>query len=115
MSSPVGLSPAEYCVLVEADCEALLWEIAAAWTDNGDEADRVQAVPLLQEAVVTLVGYGLVEVHDFPAWPVNWEDAIPIAPDVVGSAIADVESWLWRPGGISLLTVSLTDAGIPWL
>jgi hypothetical protein len=111
MSVPVGLSPVEAFVLEEADPEAMLWEIAAAWTANGDDADRVRAVPLLREAVAALAGYGLVEVHDFPAWPTDWKDAIPVPAGEVETATADVRRWLWRATGISLLTISITDAG----
>ncbi|WP_148307837.1 hypothetical protein [Actinoplanes friuliensis] len=115
MSAPVGLSPVESFVLAEADPEAALWEITAAWTADGDEADRVQAVPLLREAVIALAGYGFVAVHDFPLRPADWKQEIPVPADGVKAATANVQSWLWRPAGSSLLTVSITDAAVPWL
>jgi hypothetical protein len=115
MSAPVGLSPVESFVLEEADPQALLWEIAAAWATNGDEADRIQAVPLLREAVVTLARDGFVAVRDFPVCPTAGKDATPVPANEVETATADVQRWLRRPTGTSLLTVSITDAGVVWL
>jgi hypothetical protein len=115
MSAPIGLSPVESFVLAEADPETLLWEIAAAWTGNGDETARVQAVPLLREAVATLAGYGFVAVHDFPVRPTDRKGATPVPADEVEAATADLRCWLWRPAGGSRLTVRITDAGVPWL
>jgi hypothetical protein len=61
-----GISPVELFVLQEADSDALLWELAASWTDNGTPEQRMEAVPVLREAVLALAARGLVEVLDFP-------------------------------------------------
>jgi hypothetical protein len=72
-------------------------------------------VPLLREAVVTLAGYGFVAVPDFPVRSTDWKDATPVPADEVEAATAGVRRWLWRPAGSTLLTVSITDVGVPWL
>ena len=105
------LSPAEQFILIESRGDVLLWEIVAAWTDNAGEQERRRAVPILRDAVLSLVQRGLVDVHDFPAWPPDWQQAVPVPPAAVAALTADVENWLWRDGDISLVTVSTSEAG----
>lgn len=114
MSAPVGLSLVESFVLAEADPGASLWEIATGWTQNGDDADRIRAVPLLQEAVAALADYGFVEVQVVAEGPASMDDSTVPAGEVK-SAVDDLQSWLQPPTGDSVLTVNITEAGIPWL
>lgn len=110
-----GVSPVEYFVLCESDGHCQLWEIAAAWTGDGPDDDRRTAVPLLRAAVVNLSLRGLVDVYDLVRWPGTRAGAVPIPPRDVATTLADVRLWLWRAESTSLITVSLTDAGVPFL
>jgi hypothetical protein len=105
------LSPAEQLVLDESRGYAQLWELVATWTNNADEDERRRAVPALRDAVLSLLRRGLVEVYDFPAWPPDWDQAVRVPPDAVAALTADVENWMWRGGDISLVTVSVSEAG----
>jgi hypothetical protein len=115
VSSAAGVSLVEHFVLQEADSHALLWELAAAWTDNGTPEQRTQAVPVLRDAVVVLEARNLVEVRDFPSWPPHTADATDMSGPALLQALADPSNWLWMEERTSLLTVSLTEAGIPYL
>ena len=106
------LRPVERRVLSEADGDVQLWELAARWTNNGDDQRRRAAIPVLREAVTRLVRDGLVEVHDFPAWPVRREDATPIPLNQLPGMLADEQNWLWRGESTSLITISVSKAGV---
>jgi hypothetical protein len=115
MAEGEGISPVEYFVLHESDGHCQLWELTAAWTGNGPDDDRRTAMPLLRDAVVGLSLRGLVDVYDLVRWPGDLDDVVPIPPRDVAAAIANVQHWLWRGESTSLITVSLADAGIPYL
>jgi hypothetical protein len=57
----------------------------------------------------------LIEVHDFPTWPIYWQQAILVPADSLMAALASVEGWLWRGDDTSLITICLTNAGVAWL
>jgi hypothetical protein len=111
----VGLTPAEHFVLEESDGDVLLWELLAAWTNNGDQDQPVEAVPLLADALVNLARHGLIEVHVVPAWPLNQDEGVAVSGDRLARAVGDVNNWLWRDDFTSVIVVSLTDVGVPWL
>ncbi|WP_424527725.1 hypothetical protein ACOZ38_00005 [Sphaerisporangium viridialbum] len=115
MSNLTGLAPIEHFVLEEADTDALLWELAATLTHNGTQDERIEAVPLLADALMSLAGYGLVEVHTFPAWPTDPSEAVLIPLDRLADVVRDVDNWLWRDEFTALIVVTLTDAGGAWL
>jgi len=106
------LTPVERHVLSEADGDIQLWELAARWTNNGDDEQRRAAVPVLRAAVTRLVRDGLVDVHDFPAWPTRREDATPIPLKQLHGMLADEQNWLWRGESTSLITIAVTKAGV---
>lgn len=115
MTSRDGLDEAEVFVLAEIEPEALLFELPALWTDNGTDAQRAAAVPVLRDAVVSLARQGLIEVHDFPAWPTMPDQAIPVPAEALPAALADVQVWLWHGQDSRLLTTSITESGMAWL
>ena len=115
MDAGEGLDAVEYFVLGESDGTALLWELAAGWTGNGTNEQRMEAVPVLRDAVISLVTRGLIEVRDFPSWPPRDDQAVPVAGADLDQALADRQNWLWSDGPTSLLTASLTDSGVPYL
>jgi hypothetical protein len=110
-----GVTLIECFVLCEADGHALLWELAASWTDNGTPEQRMKAVPLLRDAVASLAAGGFVEVCDFPSWPPKGDQAIALTAAALDEALADPKRWLWLDERTSLMTVSLTDAGVAYL
>jgi hypothetical protein len=75
----------------------------------------MEAVPVLREAVLALAARGLVEVLDFPSWPPKDDQAVLMTGAALDEAVADPQNWLWLDEHTSLLTVSLTDAGVPYL
>jgi hypothetical protein len=105
----------EWFVLEEANSHAQLWELAAGWTDNGTLEQRRNAVPLLRDAVTSLAARGFIEVCDFSSWPPKTDQALPLTGAALDEALADPQNWLWRDEHLSLITVSLTDAGVPYL
>jgi hypothetical protein len=109
VTDSAGLTPAEEFVLFESDGHAQLWELAAGWTDNGEKAQRVAAVPLLAAALVSLVQRGLVEVYDYSTWPSQPGDASRIAVERVPEIAGDAANWLWREESC---TVPKLDAGL---
>jgi hypothetical protein len=110
-----GLTRVEVFVLAAVEPEAMLWELPAVWTDNGTDAQRAAVIPPLRDAVVSLAGRGLIEVLDFPAWPSRRDQAIPVTAGTLPAVLAADEVWLWRDQDTSLLTVSITAAGVAWL
>ena len=115
MADPGELTPVEVFVLCEVEPEAMLWEIPATRTDNGTDQQRAAAVPPLRDAVVSLAERGLIEVNDFPAWPTLRHEAIPVTTTTLRSVLTPVHVWLWHGDDTSLLTVTITQAGITWL
>jgi hypothetical protein len=115
VSAGEGIDPIEYFVLHESDGDALLWELAAGWTDNGTPEQRMEAAPLLRDAVTSLGARGFVEVRDFPSWPPDPAQAVLVTGAELDGALAGLQNWLWLEERTSLLTVSLTDTGIPYL
>ncbi|MEV6347579.1 hypothetical protein [Actinoplanes sp. NPDC051851] len=99
MRTDVGVNVVEYFVLHEADGDATLAEMIASWTGNGTAEQRTDAVPLLRQAVLRLASRGLVEVTP-------------------GHSPADLADTLAEPGSWaspSPLTLSVTEAGVPYL
>ncbi|RCG30118.1 hypothetical protein DQ384_18465 [Sphaerisporangium album] len=116
MNELEGLTPVEHFVVEEAEAgDVLLWELAAALTHNGTQDQRIEAVPLLADAVVSLARHGLVEVHTSPTWPPDPEQAALIPLDRLANVVRDVENWLWPDVSTALIAVSLTDIGSAWL
>lgn len=111
----VGLTPAEHFVLEESDGDVLLWELSAAWTNNGDQDQRIEAVPLLADALVNLARHGLIEVHAFPTWPLNQDEGVAVSGDGLARAVSEVNNWLRHDEFTSVIVVSLTDVGGSWL
>jgi hypothetical protein len=110
-----GVSLVEHFVLHEADGRCQLWELAAAWTDNGTEDARRASVPLLRDAVVALSRRGLIDVYEIVQWPRNPDVTVWIPPEHVATTIAGAQRWLRHGESTSLVTVSLADAGIKYL
>ncbi|MEU5858930.1 hypothetical protein ABZ799_26740 [Nocardiopsis dassonvillei] len=110
-----GVTPVEAFVLEESDGACQLWELAAAWTDHGSEDERRAAVPLLREAVVNLSRRAFVDVHELVQLPGGHDTAEAISSQRVAATISDVRRWLRSEEATSLVTVTLTDAGVPYL
>jgi hypothetical protein len=85
------------------------------WTDNGDQARRMEAVPLLADALVSLVHNGLVEVRAFSAWPAGWDEGVTIPAGQLADEVRLVDNWLQHDGSSGLVVASITDAGGQWL
>ena len=109
------LSLIENFVLHEADGDSLLWELAAGWTDNGTPTQRTEAVSTLREAIVALVGRGLVQVRESPSWPPGEQEVAVVTGERLDEALAEGENWQWRKGETRLISVYLTDAGVRYL
>ncbi|MEW9532882.1 hypothetical protein [Microbispora sp. NPDC049125] len=111
-----GLTPVEHFVLEEAEADdVLLWELAATLTHNGTQDERIEAVPLLADALISLACHGLVQVRTFPTWPIDPNEAVLVPVDQLTDVLRDVDNWLWRDVFTALIVVALTEAGGAWL
>ncbi|RKS09327.1 hypothetical protein DFP74_5062 [Nocardiopsis sp. Huas11] len=110
-----GVTSVEVFVIEEADGTCALWELAAAWTDDGSEEERREAVPLLREAVVNLSRRAFVDVHVLVRSPGGPESAQAVPSHQVAASVADVRRWLRPDESTGLVTLTLTEAGAWYL
>lgn len=96
-----GLTPAEVFVLEESDGGVTLPQLVARWTDDGDRASMIHAVPLLAEAIRSLASRGLVEVTGGPVADLDaadlshrWIEEVPTTDEIIVSITAAGEPWL---------------------
>ena len=106
-----GVTSVEVVVIEEADGTCGLWELPAAWSENGTEEDRRAAVPLLREAVVNLGRRAFVDVHVLVRGPRGAGTPEAVPPHQVEAAVADMERWFGPDESTGLVTLTLTDAG----
>ncbi|GIH19015.1 hypothetical protein [Rugosimonospora africana] len=114
-----GLTYAECLVLDPLDQNSArpLWEISEDFRGflAGEPPTKDQLAELLGPALVSLVGYGLVEVRCFANWPSPWEEGVLVGSGRLAAESRRPEIWSRSTTRVEVLAVNITKAGIRWL